>query len=64
MWAIYGELNIPIVKTLEANVALRYDDYQDVTDGQTGTPRSPCVGNRPRSCSCAHPRVPDSGRPP
>jgi iron complex outermembrane receptor protein len=39
MWGIYGELNIPIVKTLEANVALRYDDYQNVTDGETWNPK-------------------------
>ena len=39
IWAFYGELNIPIVKTLEANVALRYDDYQDVTDGRTWNPK-------------------------
>jgi iron complex outermembrane receptor protein len=37
MWAAYGELNIPIVKTLEANVALRYDDYQNV--GSTWNPK-------------------------
>src|SRR5437764_1566720 len=37
VWAIYGELNIPIVKTLEGNVAVRYDDYQDV--GSTTNPK-------------------------
>jgi iron complex outermembrane receptor protein len=37
IWAIYGELNIPILKTLEANVAVRYDDYQNV--GNTTNPK-------------------------
>jgi iron complex outermembrane receptor protein len=37
VWAIFGELNIPIVKTLEGNVALRYDDYEDV--GTTWNPK-------------------------
>jgi iron complex outermembrane receptor protein len=37
IWAIYGELNIPIVKNLEANVAIRYDDYADV--GTTWNPK-------------------------
>lgn len=37
VWAVYGELNIPIVKTLEANVAVRYDDYQNV--GSTWNPK-------------------------
>ena len=37
VWAIYGELNIPIVTTLEGNVAVRYDDYQDV--GSTTNPK-------------------------
>src|SRR5207249_1931370 len=39
VYAVYGELNIPIVKTLEANVALRYDDYQNVRDGRTWNPK-------------------------
>ena len=29
IWALYGELNIPIVKTVEATVAARWDDYSD-----------------------------------
>ncbi len=37
IWAIYGELNIPIIKNLEANVAVRYDDYQNV--GNTTNPK-------------------------
>lgn len=37
VWAVYGELNIPIVKNLEANVALRYDDYEGV--GNTWNPK-------------------------
>jgi iron complex outermembrane receptor protein len=37
MWAFYGELSIPIVKDLEADVALRYDDYEGV--GTTWNPK-------------------------
>jgi iron complex outermembrane receptor protein len=37
IWAMYGEMNIPIVKAVEANVALRYDDYGDV--GTTTNPK-------------------------
>jgi iron complex outermembrane receptor protein len=29
VYAFYGELNIPIVKTLESTVAVRWDDYSD-----------------------------------
>src|SRR5258706_10921236 len=36
--AIYGELNIPILKTLEANVAVRTDDYSDF--GRTTNPKA------------------------
>ena len=36
-WGIFGELNIPILKTLEANVAVRYDDYSDF--GGTTNPK-------------------------
>ncbi len=36
-WAVYGELDIPIVKTLEANVAVRYDHYSDF--GSTTNPK-------------------------
>jgi iron complex outermembrane recepter protein len=35
--AFFGELNIPIVKTLEGNVAVRYDDYQGT--GSKTTPK-------------------------
>jgi iron complex outermembrane receptor protein len=37
IWAIYGELNIPILKNLEVNVAVRYDDYENV--GSTTNPK-------------------------
>lgn len=37
VWDLFGELNIPIVKTLEANIAVRYDDYEDV--GSTTNPK-------------------------
>ena len=35
--AFFGELNVPIVKTLEGNVAVRYDDYQG--SGSKTTPK-------------------------
>ena len=35
--SVYGELNIPILTTLEANAAVRYDHYQDV--GSTWNPK-------------------------
>ena len=37
VWAVYAEVNIPIVKNLEVDVAVRYDDYQDV--GNTTNPK-------------------------
>jgi len=37
VWAIYGEANIPIAKSLEANVAVRFDDYERV--GNTTNPK-------------------------
>ena len=37
VYAVSGELNIPITKTLEGNVAVRYDDYQNV--GNTTNPK-------------------------
>ena len=37
VWAVYGELNIPIVKTLEADVAVRYEHYSDF--GNTTNPK-------------------------
>ena len=36
-WAVFGEVNIPIVKTLEANVAVRFDHYSDF--GSTTNPK-------------------------
>ena len=38
---VFGELNIPIVKTLEAGLALRYDDYEG-----TGSKTTPKVSLR------------------
>jgi iron complex outermembrane recepter protein len=35
--AFYGELNVPLLKTLEANVAIRTDDYSDF--GRTNNPK-------------------------
>lgn len=37
VWAIYGELAIPIVKNLEATLAVRFDDYSDF--GNTTNPK-------------------------
>ena len=37
VWAVFGELNIPILKNLEANVAVRYDHYSDF--GSTTNPK-------------------------
>ena len=37
VWALYAEANIPIVKTLEGNVAVRYDHYSDF--GSTTNPK-------------------------
>jgi iron complex outermembrane receptor protein len=37
VFAMYGEFNIPIVKTVEANVAVRWDDYSDF--GSTVNPK-------------------------
>jgi iron complex outermembrane receptor protein len=37
VYAFFGELNIPIVKTLEGNVAVRYDHYSDF--GSTTNPK-------------------------
>ncbi|MEO5882837.1 MAG: TonB-dependent receptor, partial [Caldimonas sp.] len=36
--ALFGEANIPIIKNLEANVAVRYDKYQGV--GSSTTPKA------------------------
>ena len=35
--AVFGEVNVPILKTLEANVAVRYDHYEGV--GNSTTPK-------------------------
>ena len=37
VWAVFGEVNIPIVKGLEANAAVRYDHYSDF--GSTTNPK-------------------------
>jgi iron complex outermembrane receptor protein len=37
VWAVSAELNVPITRTLEGNVALRYDDYEDI--GSTTNPK-------------------------
>jgi iron complex outermembrane receptor protein len=37
-YAVFGELNVPIVKTLEGNVAVRYDHYSDF--GSTTNPKA------------------------
>jgi iron complex outermembrane receptor protein len=37
VYAFYGEMNIPIVKTLEGDVAVRYDHYSDF--GSTTNPK-------------------------
>jgi iron complex outermembrane receptor protein len=37
IWGVFGEVNIPIVKGLEANAAVRFDDYGDV--GNTTNPK-------------------------
>ncbi len=37
IWAVFGELNVPIVKTLEGTVAVRYDHYSDF--GSTTNPK-------------------------
>ncbi|MGH8799483.1 MAG: TonB-dependent receptor plug domain-containing protein [Casimicrobiaceae bacterium] len=36
-WAAFGELNVPIVKTVEGDVAVRYDHYSDF--GSTTNPK-------------------------
>jgi len=37
VWAVFAETNVPIVKTLEANLAVRYDHYSDF--GGTTNPK-------------------------
>jgi iron complex outermembrane receptor protein len=40
-WAVFGEVNVPIVKNLELNLAVRHDDYSDF-----GSTTNPKVGLR------------------
>jgi iron complex outermembrane recepter protein len=37
VWAVFGELSVPFVKSVEATVAVRFDDYQGV--GSSTTPK-------------------------
>jgi iron complex outermembrane receptor protein len=37
LWAVFGEMNIPIIKSLETDVAVRYDHYSDF--GSTTNPK-------------------------
>jgi len=37
VWSLFGEVNVPILKTFEANVAVRYDHYSDF--GGTTNPK-------------------------
>jgi iron complex outermembrane recepter protein len=37
VWAVYTEFNIPILKNLEGNIAVRYDKYSDI--GSTTNPK-------------------------
>ncbi len=37
VWSLFGEVNVPIVRTFEANVAVRYDHYSDF--GGTTNPK-------------------------
>ncbi len=41
VYALYGELSLPLLKTVEANVAVRWDDYENV-----GSRTSPQVSAR------------------
>ena len=60
VWAMYGELSIPIVKNLEGNVAVRYDHYSDF--GSTTNPKVSPAGHRSRRCCCAARGEPRSRR--
>jgi iron complex outermembrane receptor protein len=46
--AFFGELNIPLLKNLEAQIAVRFDDYSDF--GNTTNPKWRCAGRRRSSC--------------
>lgn len=37
VWAVFAEVNVPIARNLEANAAVRFDDYEDV--GNTTNPK-------------------------
>ena len=37
-WAVFGEMNVPIVRNLEGNIAVRYDHYDDF--GSTTNPKA------------------------
>jgi iron complex outermembrane receptor protein len=37
VWSLFGEVNVPVVQTLEANLAVRYDHYSDF--GGTTNPK-------------------------
>ena len=37
VWAVFGEVNLPVVRSLELNAALRYDHYSDF--GSSTTPK-------------------------
>ncbi len=41
VWAVFGELSVPIVRSLELNLAVRHDDYANV-----GSSTNPKVGLR------------------
>jgi iron complex outermembrane recepter protein len=41
VWAVFGELNVPLARSLELNLAVRHDDYQNV-----GSSTNPKVGLR------------------
>lgn len=38
--AVFGELSVPIYKTIETSFALRYDSYSDVEDGAKASPKA------------------------
>ena len=51
VYALYGELSLPVIKDLELTAAVRYDHYSDV--GSNTSPRCRRAGIRPRRCCCA-----------
>jgi iron complex outermembrane receptor protein len=36
VWGVFGELNVPITKQLEANIGIRHDDYEGVGNTTNG----------------------------